>query len=79
MTRYQRLMYEVIMKGHNTKVLLISATPVNNSLTDLKNQLSIITADKDHAFEEYGIASVSNLLRKAQKEINEWIDTEERA
>lgn len=79
MTRYQRLMYEVIKKGHNTKVLLLSATPVNNSLTDLKNQLSIITADKDHAFKEYGIASVSNLLRKAQKEINEWIDTEERA
>ncbi|OCZ51090.1 helicase-related protein [Dehalobacter sp. TeCB1] len=79
MTRYQRLMYEVIKKGHNTKVLLLSATPVNNSLTDLKNQLSIITADKDHAFEEYGIESVSNLLRKAQKEINVWIDTQERA
>ncbi len=79
MTRYQRLLYEVIKKGQNTKVLLLSATPVNNSLTDLRNQLSIITADKDHAFNEHGITSVSSLLRKAQKEINDWIDTEERS
>ncbi len=60
-------------------MLLLSATPVNNSLTDLRNQLSIITADKDHAFNEHGITSVSSLLRKAQKEINDWIDTEERS
>lgn len=78
-TRYQRLINEVIKKGQNTKVLLLSATPVNNSLTDLRNQLSIITADKDNAFEEYGVGSVSNLLRNAQKEINEWIDTENRS
>lgn len=77
-TRYQRLMNDVIKRGHNTKVLLLSATPVNNSLTDLKNQLSIITGDRDDAFEEYGISSIANLLRSSQKEINDWIDTEER-
>lgn len=79
MTRYQRLMNEVIKKGQNTKVLLLSATPVNNSLTDLKNQLSIITTDKDDAFAELGVDSVANLLRKAQKEINDWIGTDDRS
>ncbi len=78
MSRYTKLMNDIIKKGHGTKVLMLSATPVNNSLTDLKNQLSIITADRDHAFEETGITSISNVLRKAQKEINDWIDSEER-
>lgn len=37
---------------------MLSATPVNNSLVDLKNQISIITRDTDAAFEEQGIVSV---------------------
>lgn len=78
MSRYTKLMDDIIKKGHGTKVLMLSATPVNNSLTDLKNQISIITADRDFAFEEMNIPSVASLLRKAQKEINVWIGTEER-
>lgn len=59
MTRYARLMQDVIKHGNNnTKVLMLSATPVNNSLVDLKNQISIITRDTDSAFEEDGIPSV---------------------
>ena len=73
MTRYARLMQDVIKHGNNnTKVLLLSATPVNNSLVDLKNQISIITGDRDYAFEEEGIASVDNLLRKTSTCINAW-------
>ncbi|AMJ41443.1 DEAD/DEAH box helicase [Anaerotignum propionicum] len=73
MTRYARLLQEVILKGkNNTKVLLLSATPVNNSLVDLKNQISIITADHDFAFEEYGVQSVDNLMRKSSAVINTW-------
>lgn len=73
MTRYARLMQDVIKRGNNnTKVLLLSATPVNNSLVDLKNLISIITADKDFAFEEYGIQSVDNLLRRTSSCINQW-------
>ena len=65
MTRYARLMQDVIKHGNNnTKVLLLSATPVNNSLVDLKNQLSIITHDEDFAFEDEGISSIDNLLKK---------------
>lgn len=73
MTRYARLMQDVIKHGNNnTKVLLLSATPVNNSLVDLKNQISIITGDRDYAFEEEGIQSVDNLLRKTTTCINQW-------
>ena len=71
-TRYSKLINEIIKKGYRTKVLLLSATPVNNTLNDLKNQLSIITVDDDHAFIDEGIASVEQLLRKSQTVINEW-------
>lgn len=73
MTRYARLMQDVIKHGNNnTKVLMLSATPVNNSLVDLKNQISIITRDTDAAFEEEGITSVENLLRRTSASINTW-------
>ena len=73
MTRYARLMQVVIKHGNNnTKVLMLSATPVNNSLVDLKNQISIITRDTDSAFEEKGITSVENLLRRTSASINAW-------
>ena len=66
-------MQDVIKHGNNnTKVLMLSATPVNNSLVDLKNQISIITRDTDAAFEEEGIASVENLLRRTSASINAW-------
>lgn len=77
-TRYQKLLNDIIRKGANTKVLLLSATPVNNSLTDLRNQISIITSDRDSAFEEDGIPSIQHLLIRAQKEINEWSQTAQR-
>jgi superfamily II DNA/RNA helicase len=73
MTRYARLMQDVIKHGNNnTKVLMLSATPVNNSLVDLKNQISIITRDSDAAFEEEGIGSIENLLRRTSASINAW-------
>lgn len=71
-TRYQRLLNAIKKGNANTKVLLLSATPVNNSLADLKNQISLITADRDFAFEENGIKSVDNLLRRTSTIINRW-------
>lgn len=71
-TRYQRLLETVIKKRNRTKVLLLSATPVNNSLTDLKNQIHLITAEKDDAYEKEGIESISQTLRKASAVFNSW-------
>lgn len=75
LTRYQKLMQNVIKENKNTKVLLLSATPVNNSLVDLRNQLSIINADKDYALKEYGIDSIANLLKQSSMALNKWAES----
>lgn len=71
-TRYNRLMDEVVKRGQKTKMLLLSATPVNNSLTDLKNQISLITRDQDDAFKKKGINSIDSTLRRTTSQLNEW-------
>lgn len=71
-TRYQRLMNDVIKQGHKTKLLMLSATPVNNKMNDIKNQIAFITEDKDNALEEIGIFSINHTLRNAQTIFNQW-------
>ncbi len=71
-TRYQKLMNDIIKGGHKTRLLMLSATPVNNKLTDIKNQIAFITEDDDNALENFGIPSIANTLRKAQMEFNRW-------
>lgn len=71
-TRYQKLMNEIIKNGHKTRLLMLSATPINNKMNDLKNQIAFITEENDNALEEEGISSISNTLRKAQHIFNKW-------
>lgn len=71
-TRYQKLMQEIIKKGVKTKVLLLSATPVNNKLNDIKNQIAFITEDNDKALKKEGIDSIEHTLRTAQASFNRW-------
>ncbi|MCA9231979.1 MAG: DEAD/DEAH box helicase family protein [Planctomycetales bacterium] len=80
LTRYGRLMRDIIKSGVRTKVLMLSATPVNSRMNDLKNQVAFITEGVDDALFDAGIASVENTLRKAQTLFNQWLrtDTEER-
>src|SRR5258708_6140014 len=67
-SRYQRLMDDIIKGGVKTKVLLLSATPVNNDLRDLRNQIYFLTENKDDAFKEsIGIASLKEALATAQQ------------
>ncbi|MBU1059066.1 MAG: DEAD/DEAH box helicase family protein [Proteobacteria bacterium] len=72
-TRYSRLMDEIIRAGVKTKVLMLSATPVNNRMNDLKNQVAFITEGVDHVFEDLGIASIEQTLKKAQTRFNQWL------
>ena len=51
-SRYAKLMDDIINSGVNTKILMLSATPVNNNLKDLRNQLYFISGDKEDAFSE---------------------------
>jgi len=71
-TRYRRLMEDIIQSGVKTKVLMLSATPVNNRMNDLKNQVAFITEGTDSAFNDLGIASIDKILRLAQKQFNQW-------
>ena len=72
-TRYQRLMENIIKSGVKTKVLLLSATPVNNRLADLRNQLMFITEDQDDALKDTAqIDSISQTLTNAQRRFNDW-------
>ena len=81
-TRYQRLMEDVISSGIRTKVLLLSATPVNNQLADLRNQISFIAGGDvardpvaDAAFaESLDIVSVKETTRLAQTHFTRWAD-----
>ncbi len=72
-SRYQRLMDDIIKAGVRTKVLLLSATPVNNDLKDLRNQLYFLTENRDDAFaESIGVASLKETLTTAQKVFSHW-------
>ncbi|WP_366555343.1 helicase-related protein [Aquibaculum sediminis] len=73
LTRYSRLMDEIIRSGVKTKVLMLSATPVNNRMNDLKNQVAFITEGIDSAYSEQGIGSIEETLRKAQTRFNNWL------
>ena len=71
-SRYSRLMKQVIQAGVKTKVLMLSATPVNNRLADLKNQIAFVTEGRDDALTEHGLPSVETTLRLAQGQFNRW-------
>lgn len=72
-TRYERLLDDIIRSGVKTKVLMLSATPVNNKMNDLKNQVTFITEGKEDAFRNVGIKSIDATLRRAQTLFNKWL------
>jgi Helicase conserved C-terminal domain/SNF2-related domain len=76
-TRYDRLMRKIIKEGVKTRVLMLSATPVNNRLADLRNQISFATEGDDTALLDHGITSIDATTRLAQKQFNRWMDFEE--
>lgn len=76
-TRYSRLLNQIIKKGVKTRVLMLSATPVNNRMNDLKNQITFATEGNDKALSADGIKSIEQTLRKAQMAFNKWNDLEE--
>ncbi|MDO7172614.1 DEAD/DEAH box helicase [Mariniflexile sp. AS56] len=72
MTRYKRLMTDIIKANVKTRVLMLSATPVNNKMNDLKNQVAFITEGNDEAFMSHGIDSISQVMRDAQRRFTQW-------
>ena len=73
-TRYERLMREVVQAGVKTKVLMLSATPVNNRFNDLKNQLALAYEGQSQQLQQklkIG-RSIEEIFRQAQAVFNSW-------
>lgn len=72
--RYQKLMNKVIRKGVKTKVLMLSATPVNTKFSDLKNQLMLAAEGNSVAFDETlkVESSVDKIFRNADAAFKAW-------
>lgn len=73
-TRYQKLMNKVIREGVKTKVLMLSATPVNNRFNDLKNQLALAYEGESGTLNEKlkTKRSIEEIFRRAQSAFNIW-------
>lgn len=76
--RYVTLMKKVIRAGVKTKVLMLSATPVNNRFNDLKNQLALAyEGHTDYIDEKLNTTrSIDEIFRNAQRAFNTWSKSE---
>lgn len=79
--RYVKLMDKVIRAGVKTKVLMLSATPVNNRFTDLKNQLALAyEGNSEYINEQLDTKKpIEEIFRQAQKAFNAWSKLEPEA
>jgi hypothetical protein len=73
-TRYQKLMRKVMREGVKTKVLMLSATPVNNRFLDLRNQLALAyEGDSDRFSSSLGLKkSIETIFNESQRVFNAW-------
>lgn len=73
-SRYQKLMDKVMKAGVRTKVLMLSATPVNNNFQDLKNQLALAyEGDTDQIDSKLGTnKTIDEIFSQAQKAFKTW-------
>ncbi|RSV14248.1 ATP-dependent helicase [Sphingomonas sp. ABOLF] len=71
-SRYRRLIEKALQPGVRTKVLLLSATPVNNDLLDLKAQLDLVAQDRTDAFQPLGVPNLPGLIGDARRKFAAW-------
>lgn len=83
--RYQDLLATLVQdqpgqEGRDVKVLMLSATPINTGLNDIKGQFNLIGRGVDDAFntDDFGIDSLRNLFMDAQKKYTRWCNDENR-
>lgn len=72
-SRYEKLIEDVIGSGIKTKVLMLSATPVNNDLSDLKGQLDLVLASNPEAFLDLGISNLGGVIGDARRKFKDWL------
>jgi len=71
--RYHFLVNDILRKNHDAKVLMLTATPINNTLIDVRNQFKLIKqGNPDGFYESHGIRNVDHLFNRAQHAFFEW-------
>lgn len=73
-SRYKYLVEEILQKSKgDIKILLLSATPINNSFKDIRNQFKLMTKGKNTGFKEsLDVNNIEHTFREIQKVFNEW-------
>lgn len=78
-SRYADLLASLIQnqpgqEGRDVKILMLSATPINTGLNDVKGQFNLIAHGDDRAFDndEFGVESLSNTFKDAQAKYTRW-------
>jgi superfamily II DNA or RNA helicase len=72
--RYQFLLDNLLKKNPEVKVLLLSATPINTSLKDIRNQFKMFVKGDNRGFNEsLGIPNIDRLFNEANKEFKQWV------
>jgi len=71
--RYKFLVEQILQKNQDVKVLLISATPINNSLNDARNQFKLMVQGNVHGYDaKLGVRNIDYSFKQAQTMFNEW-------
>jgi len=71
--RYKFLVDQILKKNQDIKVLLISATPINNSLNDVRNQFKLMVQGDVHGYDsKLGVKNIDYSFKQAQTIFNEW-------
>lgn len=83
--RYKDLLENLVkslpsVEGRDVKILMLSATPINTGLGDIKGQFNLIAKGDDKAFdnEEFGIESLDNTFKFAQTKYTRWCEEKNR-
>lgn len=75
-SRYKILVDEILRKKDEVKVLLLSATPINNKFMDLRNQFKLLCKGNDDGFrniEGIDVPNLQHLFRQAEEQFNHWV------
>jgi ERCC4-related helicase len=71
--RYKFLLEQLIKPNEDIKILLLSATPINNSLNDIRNQFKLMVQGNIHGYSEnLKVRNLDGSFRTAQRAFNEW-------
>lgn len=76
-SKYKFLIEKILKQNEDVKVLLLTATPINNSLLDVRNQFKLLVKGRDDGFRNtLEIPNITYIFRKAQEIFNTWREDE---